>query len=214
MKTIFIPVRDITPLPALSKLLPLLKSCKSVSITCTVQFSHRVSELATFLKSKGFVVHECKPVLGCRTSLKPADAVVLITTGVFHAINIALSTDARIIIVNPRERSIKLFDKKLVRAFRKKQAVRIHKALNSKVFGILVSKKPGQHNIKLARKIQKILEAKNCTAVILVADELSPLHINNFTEFDCFINTACPRLVEDDFAKPVVNWPEIESYFQ
>ncbi len=213
MRTVFIPVKDLTPLPGLSKLLPFIKSFSSLSITSTVQFSHRLPVLESFLKRKGFIVHVCDPVLGCRSVVRSCDAVIIIATGFFHAVSLALSSERPVFIVNPHLKSVKPLDVVVVKSFLKKQAARIHRAINSNNFGILVSKKSGQHDLSLAREIKRVLEGKKRFAVILVADELSPLNINNFSGFDCFINTACPRLVEDVFEKPVVNWSEVSVYF-
>jgi diphthamide biosynthesis enzyme Dph1/Dph2-like protein len=54
----------------------------------------------------------------------------------------------------------------------------------------------------------KKLESKGKKALIFSGEELSP---NNLLPFnvDCWINTACPRLVDDKFEKSVINAEEL-----
>jgi 2-(3-amino-3-carboxypropyl)histidine synthase len=80
-------------------------------------------------------------------------------------------------------------------------------ALNATSFGILVSTKTGQFNLKGAIWVKEKLKQINKTGFILVANELSPYSLNNFMLFDCYITVACPRLSDDSqsFEKPVLD---------
>ena len=53
---------------------------------------------------------------------------------------------------------------------------------------------------------KKELEKRGRTANILVANELEPITLNNFMSFDCYVNTACPRIVDDteEYEKPIL----------
>lgn len=93
-----------------------------------------------------------------------------------------------------------------------KQKARITKAHAAETFGILVSTKDGQYRLKKAEELKSKIEAKGKKAYLFVGDELSP---NNLLPFkvDCWINTACPRITDDEHNKPVLNLGEIEYLF-
>ncbi len=79
----------------------------------------------------------------------------------------------------------------------------IEKARNAKTVGILLSTKSGQSRRALAKR----LAALSPGAVIVTMREISPDELLNLG-FDCYVNTACPRLAYDDqvrFPKPVLS---------
>jgi len=209
MDKLFIPVDDTRLVSQyFDELAVLLKSFNKITLTSTVQFNHRVSELKDFL-SKNHEVITCPSVLGCRAVIPEADCTVVITTGVFHAIKVALTTGNPVFILGPG--GVSRLDDKLIKDFKKKQSIRVSKVLDSKVIGVLVSTKPGQEHELLASKIVSKLEAKGKEAFMFVANELSPSQVNDFP-VDAWINTACPRIVEDEFEKPIANWDEVNNY--
>ena len=81
------------------------------------------------------------------------------------------------------------------------------RAVDAKAVGILVSTKVGQFALPLAEVAKKEIEKRGRKAYILVSDELDPLTIKNFMSFDAFVNTACPRLVDDveEFERPILS---------
>jgi len=214
MKSLFVPVKDLRPI---KKLLPettkLMKGFKSVSITSTVQFNHRVKEVSDYLTSKGFKTIKYDSVLGCKAITPKNDCTLIISNGEFHAINIGLVTGKPVFILDPVSGKASKLDESIIKNYQKKQAIRVSKALYADVIGILVSTKPGQNKLALAHSIKQLLESKGKYEVILfLGDELSPGQLNDYP-VDAWINTGCPRLIEDDFEKPIVNWDEIKSYF-
>jgi 2-(3-amino-3-carboxypropyl)histidine synthase len=213
MRVLYIPVKDLTPI---NKLLPsligLLKDFKSANITSTTQFSHRVNEVSDYLLDRGFKTNQCKPVLGCEALLPNADCTILISSGLFHAINIGLVTAKPVVIIDLLMGKVSMLDESLVKQYKKKQAIRVEKVLYADVIGILISKKSGQRKPVLAHKIKKTLESLGYKTILFVGDELNPNQLNDYP-VDAWINTACPRLIEDNFEKPIVNWNEIKSYF-
>ena len=90
------------------------------------------------------------------------------------------------------------------------------KALECKAFAILLSTKPGQFCPHVAENAKKKLRKAGLTAEILVSNEFNPVSIGNFREFDCYINTACPRVDEDSdlFDKPIINSIDLEDFLQ
>ena len=70
-------------------------------------------------------------------------------------------------------------------------------AKNSKRFGIMVSSKPGQKNLEKAVALQKGLREQGKEAAIIYMDEIRAEHINNYSEAEILVNTACPRIAVD-----------------
>jgi len=71
----------------------------------------------------------------------------------------------------------------------------VAKLFAAKKVGILVSIKPGQFNMELAKKMKEKLEKMGKEVVVVVGDTISR-EIENF-EVDVWIVTACPRIAED-----------------
>jgi 2-(3-amino-3-carboxypropyl)histidine synthase len=84
----------------------------------------------------------------------------------------------------------------------------MEKARNAGRIGIILSTKSGQQRLALARRLAALSEK----AVLVVMCEVSPGELLNLG-FDCYVNTACPRLAYDDqlrFPVPVLSPPEFE----
>ena len=208
MEKLFIPVKDLRSIDEfLPELNNLLKPYRKVAVTATIQFNHRVNEVVNALK--GHEVVTAPPVLGCKALIPESDCTVIITTGVFHAVKVALTTLKPVFILSPN--GVEKLDDKLINTFLKKQAVRISRVLDAKIIGVLVSTKSGQNHESLAHEIIKKLESSGREAYLFVANDLSPSQLNDFP-VDAWINTACPRIAEDEFDKPIVNWNEVEKH--
>jgi len=200
----YIPVSDLRGidefLPDLSKL---VKPYERVVVTSTIQFKHRVREVADYLEAIPSDI-----VLGCRVVIPDCDCVVIITTGEFHALKVALITGKPVFVLSPS--GIKELDQKLINDFKKKQAIRVSKVLDAKVIGVLVSTKSGQSDERLGSEIVNTLRVKGREAYLFMANDLSPAQLNDFP-VDAWVNTACPRIIEDEFDKPIVNWDELRK---
>lgn len=206
MKTLYIPVNDTRKLKT-KGLTEIVKNYNKILVTSTIQFKNKINQVTKSLKNHEVITLE--PVLGCTKSFPESDATIIITTGEFHALNIAVKTKKPVFIISPD--GIKELDKKLVSDFKKKQAIRVSKVLDAKVIGVLVSTKSGQENEKLGIKIVSELRSQGKEAYLFIANELSPLQLNDYP-LDAWINTACPRIIEDEFEKPIINWDEIQEF--
>jgi 2-(3-amino-3-carboxypropyl)histidine synthase len=76
----------------------------------------------------------------------------------------------------------------------------IEVARNARTVGILVSSKPGQRGFEVAEELERRLEGVGVKAAIIYLDEVRAEHLNNFTEPQAFIVTACPRIALDGVA--------------
>jgi 2-(3-amino-3-carboxypropyl)histidine synthase len=93
------------------------------------------------------------------------------------------------------------------RFLRKRHAI-VEKSRDAPVFGIIVSRKPGQNRYALAQRLTSL----GRTAFPIFMDEVSPAELLNLG-FPAYVNTACPRLAYDDqilFPVPVLTSLEFE----
>ncbi len=147
-------------------------------------------------------------VLGCDASALDIDAneIAIIADGMFHALA-AMSLGRKIVYsVNPYNGKWKNINNE-IEAIRKKEMAGLAGAYSAKVFGILVSTKPGQFGLATAERAKKAMEKAGRKAYILVSNELRAQDIDNFMFFDAYINSACPRMIDDmaSFRKPIIN---------
>jgi len=81
--------------------------------------------------------------------------------------------------------------------------------MDAYVFGIIVCTKTGQFNMNIAMKIKKNLDGIGKMAFIFSGNEITPDKLLGFG-VDVWVNTACPRLCDDYFDKPVLNPDELK----
>lgn len=215
-RVIFLPYEVDFDLAVMEKATPLLGKTTTGLVT-TVQHVHLVPAMEAFLKERGIDIrvadgHGRTPcrgqVLGCcftTATRTEADQILFVGTGLFHPIGIALSTGARVIALDPLTGTAE--DVSGEALLRRRFGV-IEKARGATCIGILVSTKSGQCRMDLARH----LAALSPRAVIVTMNEVSPDELLNLG-FDCYVNTACPRLAYDDqvrFPVPVLSPQEFE----
>ena len=72
--------------------------------------------------------------------------------------------------------------------------------------------KPGQNEMQGGvEKIKEKLEKAGKEVFVFIGDTLNPAELENFPQIDAWVNTACPRMVDDQelYKKPVVNALEL-----
>ncbi len=209
----------------LEAVLPSLKDHKNIALAMTVQHVHQFDEMKEFFEKngkkvfaeKGELAEEIGQVLGCDAGAvkkvqDKVDAVVFVGSGGFHPL--AIDIDKPVFSFNPYSGSVTDVSADVER-LKKRRKGAIAKALTCKRFGILASTKPGQLSMANARWAKEELEKRGFEASILVANEFEPMTINNFMDFDCYVNTACPRIADDQekFGKPVLNIGMLRGLF-
>src|SRR3989344_745055 len=127
-------------------------------------------------------------VLGCnvQNAIKIKDNVdfyLFLGEGRFHAMEVALKTGKDVYIASG-DRITEKETEDYKKSIKGKQIV----YLNSKKKGILVSIKLGQYNLKKALDLHNKLK----DSYIFIGDDIKDLE--NFTDIDCWINTACSRI--------------------
>ncbi len=213
MKKFFIPVQMEIKL----NLDEILKICKrkKVSVCSPIQYIEEARKVEKFLKKNGIRVLSSKclttgeynQVLGCDVSAchKDSDIYLYLGDGKFHPIWIAYKTNKPTFIIGEQ---IKEVNKKEVESLRNYIRYSKLKLIESKVVGVIVSLKPGQNRIKLANELKKKFKDKE--VYVFLMDNVDPNELNDFN-VDIWINTACPRLIDEreKFLKPIINVGEI-----
>ncbi len=194
---------------------------RRIAIIGTASYAWRFDDVAKLLEDVGFAVELRRgrgvklrgQVLGCNYTCldgSRADAVLFIGDGRFHAVGASIYSQKKVYAYSPLSGEVEVVN---TEDFVRKRYLAISRAMEGESFGIIVSTKPGQNRIALARKLQKIALEKGLSAEVLLVDEVTPAMIDNF-RFDCYVNTACPRISYDDYARfsrPVITPPEFES---
>jgi len=201
---------------ALEHALPLIQE-KTVGLVTTVQHAHLIPAMEGFLTSRGYEARVAGgtkrtplrgQVLGCSfTAAKETRAreILFVGTGVFHPVGIALATKARVIALDPFTGTAQEVSAEFL--LRRRSAV-IEKARGARSFGIILSTKSGQERRELAERLAGLAPG----AAIVTLREVTPDQLLNLG-FDCYVNTACPRLAYDDqvrFFRPVLSPQEFE----
>ena len=202
-----------------------------LGLATTVQFLDYVDEIRNYLERSGksILIDKMRQkyegqLLGCdqggAEKIKDnVDAFLYVGTGVFHPLGIAINIDKDVFCYDPLNAIMSKIDSEQVERYNKKRKGAYLKFLDSKEIGILVSLKPGQNNFRKAVELKKQLKDKNC--YIFAFDTLDFNQIENFPFVECWVNTACNRILDDysKFPKPLVDLNDIEnkitvSFFQ
>ena len=203
-----------------------LAKYEKISLISTVQFLHLIPKVQKILEKADKKVFVGKPslhavkegqVLGCDATSannvpEEIDAVLYMGTGRFHPLGAAYKFNTPVIRLDPFSGETEIISEKDVRRWQLKQQARILKAKEAKVYGILVTLKLGQNEMQgKAFEIKKKLEQQDKQAYIFISDTINSQELRNFPKIECWISTACPRMVDDQdlYNKPIVNVEEL-----
>jgi 2-(3-amino-3-carboxypropyl)histidine synthase len=197
----------INVVPILEKNFEKLKG--KVGLVSTIQFINCLEGIEQFLKTKNIESENGGQILGCKVPELDVDSYLFVGSGRFHPLGITLKTDKPVFVIDVERQEFYEFEDK--EKFLKQKYTAIALAKDAKKFGILVSTKPGQFDLELAKQIKEKLKGKS---YILVMDEIKPEKLEGL-DIDCYINTACPRIVIENrtlFKKPILNPDELENF--
>jgi len=229
MKTVFIEAKsNIDLIPAIKENFRFLKDYKKIGLLSSIQHVTSIKDVEKYLKSKGKQVFigkgslNCKypgQILGCDQSSalkieKKIDCFLYIGTGNFHPLGVFLKTKKPVFVLNPFSRKLRQLNEKDREVYERRRIITLSKAKKAYNYGILVSVKPGQYNLKKAMEIKKKIQKQGKFAFIFLFDTLDPKEFLNFKWVEAWINTACPRIIEDEFEKPVINADEFEKIYK
>jgi len=199
------------------RILSALKDFKCVGIISIVQYVNELYKIKKFLEEENFRVFIGGKILGCDVSnavkiKDKVDVFLYIGSGKFHPVNAASSTEKKTLVYDPGTGSLTEITKEEVELFKRKKIASIIKSLNAQIYGILVSFKDHQFKIEQAIELKKKIEEKNKKAYIFVGNEINYSNLIAFN-VDVWINTACPRIVEDNLGRPVINAEELNYFY-
>jgi len=202
-----------------------IKNYKKIGVITNLTHINQIEEIKSLLENNGKEViisrgsARCNnpgQILGCdvtslnKTIEKGIDCVIYFGAGKFHAFApgaMENKLNVPFYWVNPFSNETKKVNDEIDR-IQKQRKISLMKASEAKVYGILVSSKIGQHNLKKALEIKEKIEKNGKKAIIIYGNTFDFVSLNNFVPpLECFINTACPRIIDDQnkFSVPIVN---------
>jgi len=174
-----------------------------IHLLYTIQYKKLAGKIKKYLKNKKHRIVAFQQVLGC-SKIKPKAPMLLIGSGKFHALQIALQTNKKIFIYNNGR--IENIKEEEIKEYKSKEKGKLIKFLSSDKIGLLVSLKPGQNRLKEYLQIKKKLEKKypGKKFYIFIANDINIKDLENFPCF--FINLACPGINLD--SSNIINYKE------
>ncbi len=177
-----------------------------IALITTVQHVHSLDEACKILLNHGKVpltgrgdskIAYPGQVLGCNFSVVDGlefDECLYIGSGQFHPVGVNLATGRRVVVADPFSGEVRNADGS--RVLKQRSAV-IGNSMDAESFGIIVSTKPGQYRMELARELKEHAISHGKEAFIIPMDLITPQQLLQF-KVDAFVNTACPRLAIDE----------------
>ncbi len=175
---------------------------KKLCIYSSEPFRKILCELEKSLLEIGKEVVNKQIILGCSEINQKSEANIFIGSGKFHPFTLKEKT----YFLDLEKNKLEELTREIKKEEMKKQA-RILKFREAKKIGILVSTKPGQF-YRDYEKIKKKLENEGKEAKVLILDEITNEKLIGL-DFDCYLNTACPRVLDNHFDKPIINLKDI-----
>ncbi len=175
-----------------------------IGVVTTIQFLGDMKKVVDFLWKKEIKAVVCGQVLGCDAGaamrhISEVDGFLYIGTGEFHPIGVALQTGKPVWVLDPGSMKVRKLNESEIEAIRKKKKGMLLKFHTSKVIGVLLTTKAGQSTvqggIELMRSVEKKFPDKKF--YYFLCDTLNFNELENFNFVECWINTMCPRMMED-----------------
>src|SRR3989344_4092613 len=199
-----------------------IKNVNKIGLVCSVQHMHQLPIVEKIFKEnnkevfipskKGFASYDGQ-VLGCEynglKSIKDKFDAILVIGNDFHALGAALAIPKKVILIDPFNREVYSMDKKRELIIRQR-IIAINKVKDARKIGVIIDNKPGQH-FGSAHYIKNKLEKDDKEVILLSMNEITDDKLINLHDIQAFIETACPRISTEDYArfsKPVINYRE------
>ncbi len=226
MKVIFVEAKaNLDIIPAIEKNLKELKKYSKLGLATTIQFAEQLPAVQEFLETNKIKAEIAKPrlhavkagqLLGCDPTaaldISSADAILYIGTGEFHPGPVEVGATKPVLKLNPFTKKITEVTVAEIRRHKLKNLARIENFKSAKRIGILITTKLGQSEMQgSVLEIKKRLEGRGKEVFLFLADTLNYKDLENFPDIDAWVNTACPRITDDQelIKKPIVNTSEL-----
>ncbi|MEK6820654.1 MAG: diphthamide synthesis protein [Nanoarchaeota archaeon] len=168
---------------------------EQLHILYTIQYK----SLADLIKKQLEKTHEIvcfEQILGC-SKIELKASPLLISTGNFHALQLALSTDRTVYIYE--QGKLRTIGKEEIRKLQAREKGKITRFLFSENIGLIFSAKPGQRKTMAEiEEIKKHLKARfpEKSFYAFISDAVNFSELENF-QIDFWLNFACPGLSLD-----------------
>ena len=208
---LYVPVGFDADLEALlPQALDLLEGVNAVGLATTAQHLHQLEKLERAMVERGFKPRvgqgggwvQRGQVLGCNyltclQVMEEVEAFLYLGGGGFHPMGIVMATGKPTVTANPYTLEASYLDQGALRALARRRFAAIHAAGGAQRFGVVASSKPGQRRLGEAQRLVRLLRDHGRESALIYLDELRAQHLANFSEFQVFVVTACPRVAVD-----------------
>ena len=198
-----------------------------ICLVSDVQFIKILPSVKKQLEAAGKEVYDLKgahakhlsQILGC-SHIKLeypefTEAFLYVGDGLFHPKALLLGSSKDVFTYNPFSREFRTLLHSEVSEIKKREKAAIMRFLHADRVGVLITVKPGQMGVQAHLKQIYSLEDKfpDKKFYYLAFDTLDFSQLENFPFIQCFVNTACTRLMDDHakFPRPMVNVDAIEK---
>ncbi len=192
---------------------------RKVIITATAQHLNNLKELKTFLEKQKIIVSNETQIIGCHIgSLRTPtqnDGIISLHAGEFHTRGLLLNSSIPVLQVNPYTSNISYYSSDERERIIKQRLNVITKVKSAQYWGIISSSKIGQYNPTNIESIRQKLSNAKKRHLIVIAENIDTQVLFNMTWVDAWVNTACPRLIDDQerFFKPIITFKEFLYLF-
>ena len=186
---------------------------KKIGLLTTIQHLTVLSDAKNILESQGKEAVIGGQVLGCWFAnadkiADKVDAFLYVGSGRFHPLGVR---GKKIYALDIERMKVEEVD---TSALEKRRYANIYNAKDARTFAILVTTKKGQNELlEKAEVLKKRIEENGRIAFTLVMNEINDANLLGIRA-DAFVNTACPRIVEDHFSKPIINAEDLDKVLE
>jgi len=183
---------------------------KKLVLAMPLQFLNFKEKIVEDLKKEGKEVtlfkgtHDKYPgqILGCdiikvKVQSGDFDAFLYIGDGKFHPTALLYENKKPVCCYNPFNKHFEVLEQDYLRKLQGRKKGQLVKFLSCKVIGLLVTSKPGQNQLHNISEIRKKLISAGKEVFVFLGDEINLAQMENFNFIDVWVNTACPRIIQD-----------------
>ena len=184
-----------------------------IGLLTTIQHMTLLSDTKKMLEKAGKEAVIGGQVLGCwfanaEKIEEKVDAFLYVGSGRFHPLGIG---NRKIYSLDIEKMNVEVVDTSLVQ---KRRYANIYNSKDARTFAVLVTTKKGQNQLLgQAEELKKRIEANGRIAVVVVMHEINDTALLGI-KADAFVNTACPRILEDSFSRPIINAEDLDKVFE
>ncbi len=125
------------------------------------------------------------------------DAFLYIGDGKFHPTALLYENEKEVYCYNPFNGNLEILTPHDLETINKKRKGQMAKFLTSNLIGVLTTTKYGQNKSKFVDELRQKLEKEGKIVFVFLADEINFSQLENFNFIESWINTACPRIIQD-----------------